>query len=84
MKKWGNKRRLSLDEVAEMFNVNVWTIRLWINRLDSIKLYRDKSGNLFLTPKDADKIGTICRLAKEKEKTFADIREYIEPDVPNE
>ena len=71
---------LSINEVAEMFGVNVWTLRLWANRFDILKPYRDKKGDIVFTLSDVDRIGTICRLTKKKGITLEDIRKRLEAE----
>ena len=64
----------TISEVAEMFKVDVWTIRLWVNRIGVIKHGIDDNGELTFADGEVQKIGVICRLAKKKGVKIRDIR----------
>ena len=68
----------SINELAESFDVNVWTIRLWVNRFDILEPRLDKKGNLLFTPEDAERIGTIYNLSKKRGTTLYHVRKHLE------
>jgi DNA-binding transcriptional MerR regulator len=72
------KRQYYIGEVANLFNANEWTIRLWANRFDSLKPRMDKKGNLMFVSADVDKIELLCKLTKQKGMTVDDVRKYLE------
>jgi DNA-binding transcriptional MerR regulator len=72
------KSYYSINELAELFGVNDWTIRLWVNRFKILTPHRNKNGTLLFTPEDAKRIGTICNLSKAKDITLRKIRKYFE------
>ena len=74
----GRENCRSINEVAEMFGLNIWTIRLWANRFDILKPCRNVKGDILFASADVDRIGTICRLTKKKGITFDDIRKRLE------
>ena len=78
-----SKNYYSISEVAKMFEVNEWTIRLWINRFDILKPLTDKEGNLSLSAADVNKIGLICRL-RDKGITIKEIRKRPERESGDE
>ena len=71
------KNYYSIDEVAEMLGINVWTIRLWINRFDALKFRMDEEGKLFFAPEEVDKIGLIYRLSKKDGMTLEDVQKHL-------
>jgi DNA-binding transcriptional MerR regulator len=71
------KDGLSIDEVADRFGVNVWTVRLWINRFTVLKPRRNVKGNLFFTSEDVEKIEAICRLTKVKGMKLEEARKHL-------
>jgi len=67
-----------MNEVAEMFDVDVWTIRLWANRFfDILNCSLDKEGNLLFSSKDINKIETICHFTKNRGMTLSDVRKHL-------
>jgi len=64
----------TISEVAEMFKVDVWTIRLWVNRIGLLKHGIDPKGELTFTGEEVEKIGLICRMIKTKGLKIKDIR----------
>ena len=69
---------LSINELADMFGVNVWTIRLWADRFDILDPRRNEKDELMFTPADVERIGLISRLSKKQGVTLEDIRKYLE------
>jgi DNA-binding transcriptional MerR regulator len=72
------KSYYAINELAELLDVNVWTIRLWVNRFNILKPRLNQKGNLLFTYEDAEKIGTICHLTKVKDITLEKVRKYLE------
>ena len=72
------KKYYYISEVANMFDTDIWTIRLWSNKFfDILKSRLDKNGNLTFSTTDLKKIETICRITKEKKMTLNEVREYM-------
>ena len=67
-------------EAAKMFNVNEWTIRLWVDRFNILKPRRNRNGVLFFTSAEIDMIEVIYRLSQEKGMTLELARKYLERD----
>jgi len=72
------ERRYSISEVADMLGVNAWTIRLWGDRFDILKSFRDEQGNIFYSSTDVKKIETIFRLTKKKGITIEKAKKSLE------
>ena len=71
------KANYSIDEVSDMFGVNVWTIRFWIDKFKVIKPRRDKNGNLLFVSDDLDKIRLIYRLSQTKGIKRTDVQRHL-------
>jgi DNA-binding transcriptional MerR regulator len=69
----------TLDEVAGLYGVNPWTIRLWTDRLRTLEYTVDPGGDLLFAPRDVEQIGVVCRLVKEKMK-LENVRRYLESE----
>jgi DNA-binding transcriptional MerR regulator len=69
----------TIDEVAELYSVNRWTIRMWMNRFDIPGHTIDSDGGILFTHAAVEQIGTICRLMKMKMK-LEDVREYLKSE----
>jgi len=67
----------SIEDVAELYGVNPWTIRLWIDRFGIPGHFVDANGGIWFSPRAAEQIGTICRLMKKKLK-LEDVRKHLE------
>ena len=68
----------SINEIADLFGVNAWTIRMWGNRFDDVlKPNRNANGELLFTSAEVDTIGTICNFVRRRGTTFADIRRHL-------
>ena len=76
--KYRQKKSYSINEVADIFKVNVWTIRLWCNRFEILEPQLNKKGGILFTPADVERIGVISHLAKEKNMTLDDVRKELE------
>ena len=68
----------SINEIAEMFGVNVWTVRLWADRFKVLHPFRDSGGNIVFAPDDVERIEMICRLTKTEGMTFDCVRKHLE------
>ena len=75
------KSSYSISEVANMFNVDIWTIRLWANRFDILKPYRNKKDDIIFTLTDLDKIGIICNLTKKKGTKLEEVRKHLQSGI---
>jgi DNA-binding transcriptional MerR regulator len=73
----GQKSFYYISELAELFGENEWTIRLWVNRFDILKPHFDKKGNVTFSPDDAERIGIISHLAKEKNMTLEKVSKHL-------
>jgi len=66
-----------ITEMAEMFGVNVWTIRLWVDRFDVLKPCRNEYGEISFPRADVKKVETICRLTKKRGMTLEKVRKHL-------
>ena len=70
------KLHYSIEEVMELFCLDQWTIRMWVDRFEIPgHLYTD-DGNVLFTRQAAEQIGAICSLMKKRMK-LRDIRKYL-------
>lgn len=53
-----------IGEVAEMFKVNLSTIRFWENEFDILKPKKNNKGNRLFTPTDLENLHVIYHLLK--------------------
>jgi DNA-binding transcriptional MerR regulator len=60
----------SIGEVADMFNVNLSTIRFWENEFDILKPKKNNKGNRLFTPTDLENLHVIYHLLKEQGHTI--------------
>jgi len=58
--------------------VNVWTIRLWVDRFDILQPFRGKTGDLLFNEADVNRIGAICRLAHRKGVKIKNVKQHLE------
>jgi hypothetical protein len=70
-----------IGEVSEMFGINVWTIRLWINRFDILHPFRNINGHIVFASDDVERIGIIYRLTKVEGMTFGRVRKHLKLKV---
>ena len=75
---------IAIDEVSAMFGVNVWTIRLWINRFKILGSRLGKHDNILLTPENVKRIESICWLTKKKGMSLQNVRTHLEEMGKNE
>ncbi len=69
--------RYSIDDVTELYGLDQWTIRMWVDWFEiPVHLSADSDDRLF-TWKGVEQIGMICRLMKKKMK-LKEIRKYLE------
>lgn len=59
-----------MGEVAEMFDLNITTIRFWESRFPILKPHRNKKGNRLFTSKDIENLKIIYNLVKERGMTI--------------
>jgi len=67
----------TVREVAEMFDLSEWTIRMWCNRFDILKCRRNDRGDIIFFPENVRIIGMICCLTKKKRMTLAGVRKHL-------
>lgn len=68
----------TMGEVAEMFNVNISTIRYWEKEFSILQLERtEKKGNRQFKPKDLENFRLIYHLLKEKGMTIKGAEQYL-------
>jgi len=84
MKDDNAKNLLTIDQVSAMFGVDVWTIRLWINRFKILGSRLDKNDDILFTPEDVKRIESIFRLTKKKGTSLQDVRTHLEEMEENE
>ena len=68
----------TISEVAEMFDLSEWTIRLWCNRFDVLQSSPDGSGERLFTQENVDKVKRICCMTRKKRMTLARVRKHLE------
>jgi DNA-binding transcriptional MerR regulator len=68
----------TLDEIAELYGVNPWTIRLWVDRLNMGHITYANDGMRF-APRAVEQIGVLCRLVKKKMK-LEEVCKYLESE----
>ena len=68
----------SLSEVAEMLDINAWTIHLWSNRFDIFKPRSGNNGEILFTSADVERMKSICSLVKKKGMTPREVRKHLE------
>lgn len=71
------KAYYTINEVAEMFNVNASLLRYWEKEFSQIKPYKNKKGDRRFTPKDIETIRTIYFLTKEKGYTLQGAKDAL-------
>ena len=77
MKDKGNTT-LSIHEVANMFGVNEWTIKFWVDKFDILQPLRNQAGDLIFSPVDVNRIEAICKLALKEKMKLKSVKEYLE------
>ena len=55
-----------ISEVAEMFSVNISTIRFWEKEFDILQPKKNKKGNRLFRPQDVKNLEIIYHLLKER------------------
>lgn len=68
----------TMGEVADMFDVNISTIRYWDKQFSILKPERNKKGNRLFRPQDIDAVRLIYHLVKEKGMTISGATLYLE------
>ena len=66
-----------IGEVAEMFEVNISTVRYWEKEFDILKPKKNKKGNRLFTPKDVANLRIIFHLLKERGFTVDGARKKL-------
>ena len=78
------KTYYTINEVAEMFNVNASLLRYWEKEFSQIKPYKNKKGDRRFTRQDIDTIRTIYTLTKEKGYTLQGAKEVLKQEKKEE
>ena len=78
------KTYYTINEVAEMFNVNASLLRYWEKEFTQIKPYKNKKGDRRFTRQDIETIRTIYTLTKEKGYTLQGAKEVLKQDKKEE
>ncbi len=66
-----------IGEVAEMFEVNISTVRYWEKEFDILKPKKNKKGNRLFTTKDVTNLQIIHHLLKERGFTIDGARKKL-------
>ena len=66
----------SIDDIMELYGLDQWTIRMWIDRFEIQGYLSTADGGMLFTRRAAEQIGVICRLMKKRMK-LKEIREYL-------
>lgn len=72
----------SIDDIKELYSLDPWTIRLWVNRFETLTHISTADGGILFTPQAVEQIGAICRLMKKK-MSLDDVRKYLESEFGN-
>lgn len=78
------KTYYTINEVAEMFNVNASLLRYWEKEFSQIKPYKNKKGDRRFTRQDIDTIRTIYTLTKEKGYTLQGAKDVLKQEKKEE
>ena len=71
------KSRRSINEVAQLLNVNEWTIRFWANKLHILKPRQNHQGDVLFAPEDVHKIELISHLTNKKGIKLKDVLKHL-------
>lgn len=71
------KQYYSINQVSEMFGVNISLIRLWENEFDVLKPKKNKKGDRFFRPIDVKNLQLIHHLLRERKFTMKGAKEYL-------
>ena len=78
------KTYYTINEVAEMFNVNDSLLRYWEKEFTQIKPYKNKKGDRRFTRQDIETIRKIYILTKEKGYTLQGAKDVLKQDKKEE
>ena len=78
------KTYYTINEVAEMFNVNASLLRYWEKEFTQIKPYKNKKGDRRFTRQDIETIRKIYTLTKEKGYTLQGAKDVLKQDKKEE
>ena len=78
------KTYYTINEVAEMFNVNASLLRYWEKEFTQIKPYKNKKGDRRFTRQDIETIRKIYILTKEKGYTLQGAKDVLKQDKKEE
>lgn len=70
---------ITIEQTAELYGINLWTLRMWINRLDEIKYYTDPfTGEMVLPERSVRLVGEVVALAQRGCMTLDMVREHLD------
>ena len=72
----------SINRVAEMLDVDEWTIRLWADRFEMLTPRQNRKGDILFHPADVKKIELISKMTKKKGVALKDVRKVLTPLTP--
>ena len=78
------KTYYTINEVAEMFDVNASLLRYWEKEFTQIKPYKNKKGDRRFTRQDIETIRKIYILTKEKGYTLQGAKDVLKQDKKEE
>jgi len=73
----------SIQEVAQMFQVNACTLRYWEKEFDSIRPYKSEKGTRQYREEDIESIRLVYHLLKEKGLTIAGAKKKLKDNKEN-
>lgn len=76
------KFRHTIDDVAKLYDLDPWMIRLWANRFETLTCISTSNGGMLFTPQAVEQIGEILRLTTKK-MGIEDVRKYLESKFGN-
>lgn len=76
-KETDHKIYFSISEVANMFGINVSTLRFWEKEFDIIKPKKTSKGTRYYKKDDIDNVRLVYHLVKERGMTLAGARQKL-------
>jgi DNA-binding transcriptional MerR regulator len=73
----------SIQEVAEMFDVNASLLRYWEKEFDSIRPYKSEKGTRQYRKEDIESIRLVYHLVKEKGLTLTGAKQKLKDNKEN-
>lgn len=75
-----DERCYSTEDITEIYGLNQWTVRMWIDLFEMLERSFHDDKHLMLSRHAMKQIGVIYRLCKNK-MNIEDIRKYLESDT---